>query len=41
MEKQAIVDKAVKADKKQIQLNNKLLKEKEKAEKKEKAALRR
>jgi hypothetical protein len=40
-EKQAIADKAVKADKKQIQLNTKLLKDKEKAEKKEKAALRR
>jgi hypothetical protein len=40
-EKQAIADEAVKADKKQIQLNTKLLKEKEKAEKKEEAALRR
>ena len=40
-EKQAIADKAVKVDKEQIRLNTKLLKEKDRAEKKEKAALRR
>jgi len=40
-EKQAIADEAAKADKKQVQLNNKILKEKGKVKRQEKAALRR
>ena len=41
MEKQAIADDAAKADRKQVQHNNKILKEKDKVERQEKAALRR
>jgi hypothetical protein len=41
MEKQAIADDAAKADRKQVQHNNKILKEKDKVKRQEKAALRR
>ncbi|KAF1922328.1 uncharacterized protein M421DRAFT_10656 [Didymella exigua CBS 183.55] len=41
IEKQAIADDAAKADWKQVQHNNKILKEKDKVKRQEKAALRR